>query len=264
MRNAFQWIARRPLGKLFLVIGVSSLMGWLALWLNHDPGGPQSDAAASNEARVALDPIRIGSGVLGRSAMSLDDEECIVVRVPLKFIDFQHVNEQLAGDPSTPDDDLLFYQEDDDSQWYVPPDNLSEYSAFNCAAYALGDSIGLSRWDWLEPSPVGWTDDKCPAQAVLNQYFELVAPYPVSEIDWDELESSASIRNDDVIAFSDAEQQDKHIHFGKIKKQGGSNTLVSKLGLGPIAQGSILATAQHFNNQFSEVRVYRRRAPSDS
>ncbi len=248
-------------GGPLVVFAASGLIGGLLLanvsYRELDRG--TSADQTSDFQRTPMEMVRLGGGIIGRVGIRLANGECTIIRQPVQFRSYRDLVDCLDLDPSTPEDDLELVEEPPNSRWYVSPDNLSEYTTFNCATYAIGDSIGLSKSDWLEASPVAWTDDQCPAQMVLDNYFDLVSKHSLADIDWLALESSTSLLDGDVVTYSDCEIEEKHVHFGRVEKHLGRNLLVSKMGQGPIARGSLAAVSRHFANEFSEVRIYRRR-----
>ena len=83
---------------------------------------------------------------------------------------------------------------------------------------------------------------------------------PVDQVDWNHLETDGTLRDEDVVAFSIAQNgKTEFVHFGKIIQQDGRNRLISKLGLGPIVIGSLENTAAEYEGQFSELQIYRKK-----
>lgn len=247
--------------KLLLVLIASASVSFMlcanAAVRSSAGHGTQSIPWSVSSGEISM--VRLEQGYIRRFRLQLPQGECVVLKPAIQFLSLQDEQDQLMGDPNTPEDDIEKHQEDPDSRWYAA--DRSELTTFNCATYALGRSIGLSKSDWLEPAGTNWTDGRSPAAAVLHNYYEWLATYPVSDPAWKTLESSSLFRRGDVVAFV-GNKQGEFVHFGRIAMLHGRRTLVSKMGSGPIVRGTVHQTARNLRVPVTEVRVYRLRVSS--
>jgi hypothetical protein len=145
------------------------------------------------------------------------------------------------------------------SGWRTDPNRPEEDTTFNCATFAIGDVIGLSRSDFLTPQAVSFTNMQNPAHVLLQEFFYCLATYPLAEIKWHELDRLETLSDNDVVVFATHGSSEEYVHLGRIAKWQGRNRMLSKMGRGPIVRGTIERTAQAYEGRFDEIQIYRRR-----
>ncbi len=207
-------------------------------------------------AAEALAPVPTQLGISGRRLFRLRHGECIVLRPPIELMSDEEHQRYLGTDEEA---DLVRHVLPPDSVWYVEPNRLEEQSTFNCATFAIGDVVGLSRADFLDPRAASFTNNQNPAYVLLQEFFRCLATYPVAEVNWDELDRLDSFKDDDVVVFATRGSDEEYVHLGRIAKWEGRNRMISKMGRGPIVRGTIERTAQAYEGRFDEIRIYRRR-----
>ena len=203
----------------------------------------------------SLAPIPTPLGISGRRLFRFRSGDCLVLQPPVGNISDDDHKSYRGTDETT---DLVRLALPASSPWHIDPNRPEEQTTFNCGTFAVGDVIGLTRTDFLDPRAVSITNYQNPAHVLLEQFFERVATFPVGEIDWQELDRLDSLRDDDVVVFATHGSSDAYVHLGKIAKVNGSNRMVSKMGRGPIVRGTIQRTALVYEGRFDEVQIYRR------
>ncbi|QDT11978.1 hypothetical protein [Planctomycetes bacterium K23_9] len=203
-----------------------------------------------------LAPIPTPIGISGRKLFRLRNGECIVIRPPIEFVSTEEQQRYSGTDEET---ELVPQVLPLDSPWRTDPSRPEDQTTFNCATFAIGDVIGLSRADFLEPRAVGFTNGQNPAHILLQEFYDRLATYPVADVDWSELDKLESLIDDDVVVFANHGSDEAYIHLGKISKSNGRNRMISKMGRGPIVRGTIERTVQVYEGRFDEIQIYRRR-----
>jgi hypothetical protein len=133
---------------------------------------------------------------------------------------------------------------------------FGQSTTFNCVTFALADALQLSPNDWIEPFARESTFYTDPAQIALDSYFDLVADYARSDIDWEELSQSSQLCHGDVICYRQTVNNQRAIvHMGRLKKNNGQFSTLSKFGVGPIAETSLEYCAEVFMADF--ISIYR-------
>ena len=203
-----------------------------------------------------LSPVPTSTGISGRRLFRFRRGECIVLRPPIELVSEEE--QQRYGDT---DDETGLVREvlPPDSRWRVASDRPEEQTTFNCATFAIGDVIGLSRADFLTPQAVSLTNMQNPAHILLEEFFYRVTTVPLAEIKWQDLDRLKSLRDNDVVVFANHGSNEEYVHLGRIAKWQGRNRMISKMGRGPIVRGTIQRTAQAYEGRFDEIQIYRRR-----
>jgi len=148
------------------------------------------------------------------------------------------------------------------SDFYIAEDDLSSITTFNCGTYAIGSVIGLTKSDWLSTTPLVKGDPVSPAETVLQCYFtelgsiDVAKPGPVETAGLD-------IKDGDIVAFHSDHESGSMVHIGKCSLTRGGLMVRSKLGDGPLVQGSIEATVNAYPETVL-IRVYRIRSDGPS
>lgn len=219
---------------------------------------PVISAIAGNHRKYpiveSMAPVPTPIGISGRTMFRFRDGECIVIRPPVAFVSEEEQRRYRGTDEET---ELVRHALPPGSRWRTNPNHPEEQSSFNCATFAIGEVVGLSRLDFLEPRAVSYTNMQNPAHVLLQEFFSCVGTYPVAEVN--QLDELESINDNDVVVFASHGIETEYIHLGKIAKANGSNWMVSKMGRGPIVRGTIQRTAQTYEGRFDEIRIYRRR-----
>ncbi|KAA5546172.1 hypothetical protein FYK55_04560 [Roseiconus nitratireducens] len=203
-----------------------------------------------------LAPIPTPIGVSGRRLFRFGEDECVVIRPPVELVGEVERQQYLGADEET---DLVRQVLSPGNRWHTDPSRPEEQTTFNCASFAIGDVIGLSRADFINPRAVAFTNMQNPARVLLQEYFYRLETYPLAAVEWDELDTLESLGDDDVVVFATHGKDDEYVHLGKIAKVHGRNRMVSKMGRGPIVRGTIQRTAQEYEGRFDEIQIYRRR-----
>ena len=203
-----------------------------------------------------LAPIPTPIGISGRRLFRFRGGECIVLRPQIELLSEEEQQRYRGTDEET---ELVRQVLLPGSRWHVEPNRPEELSTFNCATFAIGDVIGLSRADFLDPRAVSFTNMQNPAHVLLEEYFYCLATYPLAEIKWHELDKLESLSDNDVIVFATHGLSREYVHLGRIAKWQGRNRMISKMGRGPIVRGTIQRTAQVYEGRFDEIQIYRRR-----
>ncbi|WP_145385014.1 hypothetical protein [Stieleria neptunia] len=203
-----------------------------------------------------LPPIPTPIGYSGRRLFRFPGGECVVLRPPIELVSEEEQQRYRGTDAES---ELVREVLPPDSRWRVAPHRPEDESTFNCATFAIGDVIGLSRADFLITQAVSCTNNQNPAHVLLQEYFYSLATYPLAGIEWDELDRLESLGDNDVVVFAIHGSNDEYVHLGKIAKWRGRNQMVSKMGRGPIVRGTIQRTAQAYAGKFDEIQIYRRR-----
>lgn len=246
-------------GPAILLLAAVAL-GMLGLLAYYRVAGSGSfDAGPVAYLRTPLDPVRIDGRIVGRVATQLPDAQCIVLRYPMQFPTPEARLDVEKGDPNRDDDDLELLVIDPNNRWYVDPNHPEQLTTFNCATFALGEKIGLTRSDWLETVSTDWTNDTCPTQVVLDCFYTIHAVYSADDLDCRTLDTSDGLNTGDIITFVKRGHSVNHIHLCLVQKVGKRNLLIGKLTTGPIVSGTFCATFQHYRVLFDEVRIYRER-----
>lgn len=212
--------------------------------------------------RQELEPTRTHRGLTGRSVLLCPAGNCIVMHYSLRA-DFEPNTKQIL-EKDTPNGSVASVFRQDGNQWSMAW--VDTPTTFNCCTFAVGDYLGLTPRDWIEPRPHAVTYFTNPMQVILDSYFRLVKSYPRSALDWSKIAEDDSLREDDVLCFWLGSTQSRNpgrevwpeiVHAGKVRKRAGQNWLLSKIRSGPIVLATIRATAAQFDDQFDEIRIYR-------
>ena len=198
-------------------------------------------------------------GLTGRTLLRLPAGSCYLMQFPVTVMSADQLSEDFSGDPATPEDDLQAYDEPVNSPWYVHKRSINRLTTFNCATYAIGDSIGLRQSDWLDTSAQLESNGINPVRVVLDSHYQQRDAISTKGLNWKELDFNDDFQTGDIVSFVDTTRNLDFVHLGKIQKVHGRNLLVSKLGDGPIVQGTIKQTASRYPRMFNEIRVYRRK-----
>ncbi len=135
----------------------------------------------------------------------------------------------------------------------------ADTSTFNCATFALCESVPLTARDWVDPIRRLDTYYTNPALAILDSYFEQVGGYALPVTDWTSLDSADAIQDRDVVCFVSAQADQELItHLAKVHKQDGRNWLFSKLGGGPVVKSGFEPLMRTFGG--NHILVYRPKA----
>lgn len=246
-----------------LVLVTAMLGGWLLSLISHWAELPVAhETRKANVTRTSLGLVRSPQGVTRLWVFQLPHSDCIVHEPARKVVTFEDESNDYFGDPDSPDDDLMPCL-DPGERWRVSPNDPSDLSTFNCATFAIGETIGLTKTQWLEPIAVEWTRGRSSARVVLDNFYDLILTVPLEDGCWQSIESSPLVQHDDVIAFVSNQHADGFVHLGKIRKDSDSVVMVSKLGSGPIVEGSIRSSALRFRGEILETRIYRLRPESN-
>ncbi len=203
-----------------------------------------------------LAPVPTPLGISGRKLLRFPRGECIVLRPPIKLVSEEEKGQYLGTDEET---ELVRHVLPPGSRWRIEPNRPEDLTTFNCATFAVGDVIGLSRADFVTPQAVSFTNMQNPAHILLQEFFDCLATYPMAEIKWHELDHLESLRDNDVVVFATHGSSEEYVHLGRIVKWQGGNRMLSKMGRGPIVRGTIQRTAQAYEGRFDEIQIYRRR-----
>ena len=243
--------------RVFVILAASALASvcFCLILFAREPVSKKPDRFLRQNTWTAIAPIRLPQGLAGRSSVPLPNGQCIILHCPMKFLSYGEMIARLGGDPNTAKDDLHLFREPVNSRWHVSRYDLSDLSTFNCATYALGDAIGLSKSDWVEPLATSWTGMQSSAKAILDDCFVLIESHDADGESWQTLETSPTSQHHDVVAFLDEERG--YAHFGRISKVGQQSTLVSKLGTGPIVHGTTQRTSLRVSGTFDKVQLFR-------
>lgn len=240
---------RRDRVRVYFVSALA-LVGMLAV---------SSAIASRHKGRFAvetLSPIPTPLGISGRKLYRIRGSECVVLRPPTELVS-QEEQQRFSGI----DLEATFVRQEfpPGSPWHIEPNRPEDQTTFNCATFAIGEVIGLSHADYLTPQAVSFTNGENPAHVLLQEFFDCVATFPLAAIQWDKLDTLASLRDHDVVVFATHGSNEEYVHLGKIVKRQGHNRMISKFGRGPIVLGTIQHTVQAYEGGFDEIRIYRRR-----
>lgn len=203
-----------------------------------------------------LAPIPTPIGISGRRLFRFHRGECIVFRPPTELVSEDEQQRYRGTDEET---ELVPQVLPIGSRWRTEPNRPEEQTTFNCATFAIGDVIGLSRADFLEPRAVSFTNRQNAAHVLLQEFYYCLATHPLAEINWHELDQLESLSDNDVVVFATHGSSEEYVHLGRIAKWQGRNRMTSKMGRGPIVRGTIQRTAKAYEGKFDEIQIYRRR-----
>ena len=237
-----------------LVLVAFSFFG--AAWLMSS----KTFAGRSSTLRIEpLTSVPTSRGITGRRVIQFRGGQCVVFRHPLHSHRPDDVWQAFAKGHEA----LEPYEVPPEDPWYVAPDDVGQLSTFNCATFAIGESIGLTTSDWLEPYVDSAAQGVSPTAVVLEHFYGLVATHPLEQADWEKLDSIPEILDGDVLVLVHRMKNEAEIaHLGKMIKTPGGNRVVSKMGYGPFVQGSIRRTAQQFEGHFNEIQFFRAKPAS--
>lgn len=204
----------------------------------------------------SLAPVPTTIGISGRRVFRFRGGECVVLRPPIDLVSEEEDQRYRGTDEET---ELVRHTLPTDSRWRVDPNRPEELTTFNCATFAIGDAIGLSRADFLDPRSASFTNKQNPAHVLLQEFYQRLATYSLAEVNWSQLDQLESLRDNDVVVFAIHGTDEEYVHLGKIIKWQGHNRMLSKMGRGPIVRGTLQRTAQAYEGRFNEIQIYRRR-----
>ncbi len=240
----------------------------------NDDGITRVSARPKTPERRRMVPVRTEVGLTGRSEIECPLGRCVVLHYPPYEMNSAQSSEMdeivetvLMGDASTAEDDGELHCQQV-GRWCPGVGSETEVvqSTFNCCTFAVGDVVGLTTRDWIMGFSCSATDDTCPMQVILNNYFEQIRYYRDGGIgiDWMGIEGDPALQQDDVLCLVQSYELNgvatEIIHAGKIWKHEGRNWLISKLGAGPILVAPIESVAGSFEVDFDVVQVYRAKA----
>lgn len=205
-----------------------------------------SIAAAKSKplVRTAISSVRSSGGITGRTMLSLSSGPCVILHYPptttpnFSLEGFSPVDNDLNRSPN----DVIFA--------------YGETSTFNCVTFALGNLVNLQPTDWIEPLPRLDTFYTVPAQVILDSYCSPVASYSVGGVSTEDLGSSKELQPYDIVCYrQNIAGSSPIVHMGRVVKRGARNSLVSKLGTGPIVESTIQLCAERF--VADSIEIYR-------
>jgi hypothetical protein len=206
---------------------------------------------------LPIDPVVTAMGLTGRSVLECPTGRCIILHYPPADLEPPDLSQVLDSDPNSTEDNGEVYFELA-SPWCAPAVTDAALSTFNCCTYAVGDIVGLTPGDWINPVPDGNTDNSNPMQILLDSYFRRVKVYQDPTADWEGIERDQDLRRDDVLCYvQTGEESVQFVHVGKVYPLNGKNWLLSKFGCGPIVRAPISASGNHFSGHWTKVWVYR-------
>jgi hypothetical protein len=229
---------------------------------SDDEIGLPAPASPFTVQRLRLDAIVTAMGVTGRSVLDCPAGKCILLHYPPVELEAPELSAVLESDPASSEDDGELFEEDG-NRWCSAAAKGANLSTFNCCTFAVGDIVGLTPADWVNPVASGNTDDTNPMEILLDSYFQCVKVYPGPTVNWQAIERDQDLHVHDVLCFVQVEPSaSQFVHVGKVLPNKGINWLVSKFGCGPLVKASIAATGEHFSGHWTEVRVYRSKGKS--
>lgn len=208
-----------------------------------------------------MDSLHSLRGITGRSMAMLPTGLCIVMHYPPSAAPAISNDTFLLGDPATPDDDGAVVTTHRGYWEGKVSDSQNDQTRFNCVTFALGETLGLTSRDWIEPLARVETAYSMPAQVILDSYYERIAAYSGESPDWGEIETDTRLTDEDVFCYV-LEQDGRpklFAHMGKIQLWNGKHMLVSKLGYGPIVRCTLKSCGDAYAGQFTTLQVYRKR-----
>lgn len=218
-------------------------------------GGAVARPHRASYVAVTLDPAPTPIGYSGRTSFRFSRGECIVLRPPIELVgedDWQLYNgvDEEKG--------LVRHILPVGDRWHVESNRPEQLTTFNCATFAIGEVIGLTRADYLNPQAASFLNGQNPAHILLQEFYSRYATYPLAGINWQQLDEIATLQENDVVVFATGGSDREYVHLGKITKWKGRNRMVSKMGRGPIVRGTIKTTAKIYEGRFNEIQIYRR------
>jgi hypothetical protein len=200
-------------------------------------GATSDDRSAGNLVfnlkRVPIAPLmKPGAAYISRSLLECPAGPCVLEHRPEEW---------------TPLEELDKYQQDDFAElifkpgnpWHVGQDSGICAATFNCATFAVGDFIGLTPNDWLNPAPSS-DGYPTPIAVILDSFFTPVHELSLIDAVHDrQFETDERLREGDVVSFERIDDRDdptrrNFTHLGLVQKQDGVNRLLSKFGQGPV------------------------------
>ncbi len=129
-------------------------------------------------------------------------------------------------------------------------------SNFNCHAFAIGSSVGLTPNDWVEGMASPLTLHANPADLLLRSFF--IPTTTIDRTDRSGYESGKESIDNDVFVIHDS--RFNHLrHSGFIKWVDGQPMAVSKFGEGPILITTLKLLWSFFDGKFDQLRWFRLR-----
>lgn len=232
-----------------------AMIGVLAgCWSNGLPGGWSGEATGK---RLWIEPVRTATGIMGRSILVCPSGDCVIFHFPPVWTDTTDLDSFIESVPEDLAKEIEVY-DDPSNPWCRAGMTEVTSNMFNCCTFAVGDVVGLSPRDWINPGPNGDTYYTAPMQVILDSYFARVKMYAIPTVDWRRLEQDVAIHPGDVVCFMKTRDRGPQlVHAGKIRRSQGKNELVSKLGVGPIVRSSLRAVAAEFADDTNEIWIYR-------
>ena len=225
--------------------------------ISDEKSGSRTAASPTDARRLWIDPIMTALGVTGRSYLVCPKGKCVILHYPPTEPEAPDLGNVLDLDPDSPEDDGEMYC-DEASPWCSVSATGSDLSTFNCCTFAVGDVVGLTPADWINPVSTGNTDDSNPMLILLDSYFIRVKAYAGPDLNWDAIENDDQLQENDVLCYvQTGEKAIEFVHAGKICKNKGHNWLVSKFGLGPLVKAPLRSAGSFFSGHFDVVWVYR-------
>jgi hypothetical protein len=193
-----------------------------------------------------------------RTLQRVGTEKLIIIhREHLLPIDSAETNlhHLIFGDPSRYEGSGNIYSDPDD-EWTAKGAEMDP--RFNCAAFALGEKVGLTPNDWIEGEPTDISEDTNPAEILLKAYFKPIKIVDATLNAVAPLASDPQIWHDDVVSYTLHRPKwgIVHRHMGKIKIVDNENWLISKFAQSRIVVLPLTEVLQIFPD-VEKVRIYR-------
>ncbi|MFK7738547.1 MAG: hypothetical protein AB8B50_21155 [Pirellulaceae bacterium] len=227
----------------------------------HNEGGSAHEHVSSPSfVREQLEAIHSGHGLTGRTYFSSNYGKIVLLHHPLQDVEAPDLDQLLGRNtPALADDGMIV--KDSTDLWVEAAEDCA--TSFNCCTYAVGEDLGLSPFDWVQPIATASTLMINPMQTILDSYYKIVIEHrlhssKISEV-CNSIADTDDLIDDDVVCFTrEAESSVRFLHAGRVKKKGSRNWLISKMGAGPIVLTTIELAAEHYGLDTSDsLQVYR-------
>ncbi|MBX7144523.1 MAG: hypothetical protein K1X79_08750 [Oligoflexia bacterium] len=117
------------------------------------------------------------------------------------------------------------------SPWADP----SKQAFFNCHAFALGETLGLTPNDSVNGARVNSLGYENPVGLLLPKFFDLKCSFEGETLNAPAFTHHASLSSGDRIFLVNSDGPSiEHLHSGRLVKRNGENWVVSKLGEDPL------------------------------
>lgn len=176
------------------------------------------------------------------------------IRVPVLHVNIklappnpQELRKVLLSNPAKPGEIVI----DSSNPWA----QNSAQSFFNCHAFALGETVGLTPNDQINGAPVRTLGFPNPVGELLPVFFTLKLAFEGHQMNLANIESDSRLSTGDRIFFvAKTKEGVEHVHSGRIVKRGQENWVMSKLGEDPLVITPLETLSKLYD--FSQIQIW--------